>query len=39
MNYKGWILMEARTDPADKVAALKEQVVVFNQLVANSQKS
>jgi len=39
MNYTGWILMEARTDPADKVAALKEQLVVFNQLVANSKKS
>ena len=38
MNYTGWILMEARTDPADKVAALKEQLVVFNQLVANSKK-
>ncbi len=38
MHYKGWILMEARTDPADKVSALKEQVVIFNQLVANSRK-
>ena len=39
MNYSGWIIMEARTDPADKVAALKEQLVVFNQLVANSKRS
>jgi len=39
MNYSGWILMEARTDPADKVAALQEQLVVFNQLVAHSKKS
>ncbi len=38
MNYPGWILMDARTDPSDKVAALKEQLVLFNQLVANSQK-
>ena len=38
MNYNGWILMEARTDPADKIAALKEQLVLFNQLVAHSKK-
>lgn len=38
IHYSGWILLEARTDPADKVAALKEQLVLFNQLVANSVK-
>ncbi len=38
IEYNGWILMEARTDPADKVSALKEQLVLFNQLVANSKK-
>lgn len=38
MNYNGWILMEARTDPADKIAALKEQLVLFNQLVEHSKK-
>ncbi len=32
INYDGWILMEARTEPADRVAALKEQLVLFNQL-------
>ncbi|MCE7057341.1 sugar phosphate isomerase/epimerase [Algoriphagus sp. AGSA1] len=32
INYEGWILMEARTEPADRVAALKEQLVLFNQL-------
>lgn len=37
-NYNGWILMEARTDPADKIAALKEQLILFNQLVAHSKK-
>jgi len=37
-GYKGWILMEARTEPADKVAALSEQLVLFNQLLANSAK-
>ncbi len=32
INYDGWILMEARTEPADRVAALKEQLAIFNQL-------
>jgi len=38
INYHGWILLEARTEPADKIAALKEQLVLFNQLVANAKK-
>jgi len=38
INYNGWILLEARTEPVDKVAALKEQLVLFNQLVSNSKK-
>jgi len=33
MNYSGWILLEARTQPADRVAALKEQLALFNELV------
>jgi sugar phosphate isomerase/epimerase len=33
MNYQGWILMEARTQPADRVAALREQLELFNALV------
>jgi len=37
MNYKGWILLECRTDPADKVAALKEQKRVFEEMIATSQ--
>ena len=36
MNYQGWILMEARTQPADRVAALKEQLELFKGLVAGS---
>lgn len=36
MNYEGWILMEARTQPIDRVAALSEQLTLFNQLVANA---
>jgi sugar phosphate isomerase/epimerase len=38
INYDGWILLEARTEPADKVAAMKEQLVIFNQMIANSKK-
>lgn len=29
MNYEGWILLEARTNPADKVAAMKQQLEIF----------
>ena len=39
INYDGWILLEGRTDPKDKVAAMKEQLSFFNELVANSKKS
>jgi hydroxypyruvate isomerase len=38
INYKGWVLLEARTEPTDKIAALKEQLTLFNQLVAKSKK-
>ncbi|TWU08462.1 sugar phosphate isomerase/epimerase family protein [Stieleria varia] len=34
MNYQGWILLEARTDPKDKIAALIEQRKVFEEMVA-----
>lgn len=37
MDYDGWILLECRTDPADKVAALKEQRVVFNEMIDKAQ--
>jgi hypothetical protein len=33
INYKGWILLEARTEPADRVAAMKEQLSLFNQMI------
>lgn len=38
MDYKGWILLECRTDPADKVAALKEQREVWRGMITNAQK-
>ncbi|MBL8817600.1 MAG: TIM barrel protein [Planctomyces sp.] len=33
INYAGWILLEARTDPADKIAAMKEQKAAFDSLL------
>jgi hypothetical protein len=33
MKYTGWILLEARTDPQDKVAALIEQRKIFESMV------
>ncbi len=36
MKYKGWILLEARTEPKDRVAAMKEQLALFNKMVAGS---
>ncbi len=34
MDYNGWILLEARTNPEDKVAALIEQRKVFEDMIA-----
>jgi len=33
MDYEGWILLECRTDPEDKVKAIKEQGKVFKELI------
>ncbi len=32
-NYHGWVLLECRTDPADKVKALIEQREIFEKMV------
>jgi sugar phosphate isomerase/epimerase len=37
IDYPGWILLECRTDPEDKVAALKEQRQVWEEMVAKGQ--
>lgn len=37
MDYKGWILLEARTKPKDRIAALIEQREVFETMVKNAQ--
>ena len=36
-NYEGWILLEARTKPADRVKALAEQREVFEKMVAKAR--
>ncbi|MFA5329821.1 MAG: sugar phosphate isomerase/epimerase family protein [Prolixibacteraceae bacterium] len=38
INYAGWILLEARTDPADKIAALIEQKKIFNEMVQKANR-
>jgi len=38
MDYPGWILLECRTDPEDKVAALKEQRQIWETMIALAQK-
>ena len=35
IKYDGWLLLEAVTNPANKVTALKEQLSLFNQLAEN----
>lgn len=39
VKYKGWILLEARTQPADLVIALKEQKQIFETMVSSAMKS
>jgi hypothetical protein len=36
-NYKGWILLECRTEPSDLVAAMGEQRDIFKKLVADAK--
>lgn len=38
MNYEGWILLEARTEPADRIAAMNEQKVIFNNMISKAIK-
>lgn len=38
IRYKGWILLEARTEPADRVAAMKEQLAVFNAMLGKAKQ-
>jgi len=38
ISYSGWILLEARTEPADRVEAMKEQLALFNQMIEKANK-
>ncbi len=38
MQYNGWLLLEAHDDPADKISAMKEQLALFKEMVANARK-
>lgn len=38
-DYDGWVLLEARTKPEDRVAALKEQAALFRGMVLAARKS
>ncbi len=33
IKYDGWLLLEARTEPNDRVAAMKEQLQIFNKMI------
>ena len=37
MDYDGWILLEARSKPKDRVEALAKQAILFKQMVAEAQ--
>ena len=39
MDYSGWVMLEARGKPKDRVAALAQQVKLFNSMVAKGQKT
>lgn len=37
-DYSGWVLLEASSKPADRVAALAEQKALFDKLIAQAKK-
>ena len=39
MDYSGWVMLEARGKPKDRVAALGGQLKLFNSMVAKAQKT
>lgn len=38
-DYRGWVLLEARTRPADRVAAMIEQRRIWERMVADASRS
>ena len=39
MDYAGWVMLDARGKPRDRVAALSQQLELFNSMVANGRKA
>jgi sugar phosphate isomerase/epimerase len=39
IKYKGWILIEATTPYTDPIVVMKEQLTLFNEIMANIKKS
>lgn len=38
IGFRGWVLMEGRTEPVDRIAAMNEQMALFNQMIENAKK-
>lgn len=38
MDYEGWILLECRTDPEDRITAIKQQHKIWKKMIRNAQK-
>jgi len=39
IDFNGWLLMEASSTPTDKLSAMKEQLSIFNKLIANIKRN
>jgi hydroxypyruvate isomerase len=37
IKYNGWILLEARTEPVDRIAAMNEQMGIFMNMIAKAK--
>jgi len=37
IKYDGWVLLEARTEPVDKIAAMNEQMKLFKDMLAKAK--
>jgi len=37
IKYDGWVLLEARTEPADKIAAMNEQMQLFKKMLEQAK--
>lgn len=39
ISYGEWVLLEARTEPSDRIAAMREQLAIFEEMIIKSKKS